>query len=86
MTRDQAAALDCDEALELLHEYLKRHLTPDLAERVRAHIVKCRPCISHSRFEANYLRMLEDKLKTTTCPPDSRERILTTIYGDLPLG
>jgi len=86
MTRDQTAALDCDEALELLHEYLKRQLTPDLAERVRAHIVKCRPCLSHSRFEANYLRMLEDKLKTIACPPDSRERILTAIHGDLPLG
>jgi RNA polymerase sigma-70 factor (ECF subfamily) len=55
MTRDQVAALDCDEALELLHEYLKRQLTPDLAQRVRAHIVKCRPCLSHSWFEANYL-------------------------------
>ncbi len=86
MTGEQLTAIDCDEALELLHQYLKRQLTPDLAERVRAHIEKCRPCLSHSRFEANYLRMLEDKLRSATCPPDSRERILTAIHGDLPIG
>jgi anti-sigma factor (TIGR02949 family) len=85
MTHEQVTALDCDEAVEVLHEYLKRRLTPDLAERVRAHIAKCRPCLSHSRFEANYLRMLEDKLRSITCPPESRERILTAVHGDLPI-
>jgi anti-sigma factor (TIGR02949 family) len=85
MSRVPLTAMDCDEALRLLHEYLKRQLTPELAERVRAHIEKCRPCLSHSRFEANYLRMIEDKLKITACPPESRERILTAIHGDLPL-
>ena len=85
MTRSQTPEMDCDAALELLHEYLKRQLTPELAERVRAHIEKCRPCLSHSRFEANYLRMLEDKLKTVTCPPESREWILTAIHGEPPL-
>lgn len=74
--------LDCDEALELLHEYLKRQLTPELAERVRAHIEMCRPCLSHSKFEASYLRMLEDKLKSIACPTESRDRILTAIHGD----
>jgi len=85
MTHAPVTAMDCDEALELLHEYLKRQLTPELAERVRAHIEECRPCLSHSKFETNYLRMIEDKLKSMTCPPESRERILTTIHGELPL-
>jgi anti-sigma factor (TIGR02949 family) len=86
MTPEQVAAIDCDEALELLHEYLKQRLTPELGERVRAHIIKCRPCLSHSRFETNYLRMLEDSLRSITCPPESRERILTAIDGDFSIG
>jgi anti-sigma factor (TIGR02949 family) len=85
MTPERPTTLNCEEALELLHEYLKLQLTPDLSERVRAHIQTCRPCFAHSRFEDNYLKMLEHKLKSLVCPTESRERILTAIHGELPL-
>ncbi len=85
MTQERPTALDCEEALELLHEYLKLQLTPELRERVRAHIQRCRPCFTHSRFEDNYLKMLKYKLKTVVYPTESRERILTAIHGELPL-
>lgn len=85
MTQERPTALDCEEALELLHEYLKLQLTPELGERVRAHIQMCRPCFTHSRFEDNYLKMLKYKLKTVVYPTESRERILTAIHGELPL-
>ncbi len=85
MTQELPTALNCEEALELLHEYLKLQLTPELGERVRAHIQMCRPCFTHSRFEDNYLKMLKYKLKTVVYPTESRERILTAIHGELPL-
>jgi len=85
MTQGRQLVLNCDEALELLHEYLKLQLTPEVGERVRAHIEMCRPCFAHSRFEDNYLKMLEHKLKSLVCPAESRERILTAIHGELPL-
>lgn len=85
MTRVPSTVLDCDAALELLHEYLKQQLTVELAERVRAHIEMCRPCLSNSRFEANYLRMLERKLRSIACPTETREQILTALHGELPL-
>ena len=85
MTQGRQLALNCDEALELLHEYLKLQLTPEVGERVRAHIEMCRPCFAHSRFEDNYLRMLEHKLRSLVCPAETRERILTAIHGELPL-
>ncbi len=85
MTQERHTALNCDDALELLHEYLKLQLTPELGERVRAHIELCRPCFTHSRFENNYLKMLEHKLKSLVCPAETRERILTAIHGELPL-
>ena len=85
MTQERPTALNCEEALELLHEYLKLQLTPELGERVRAHIQMCRPCFTHSRFEDNYLKMLKYKLKTVVYPTENRERILTAIHGELPL-
>ncbi len=85
MTQARPTALNCDEALELLHEYLKLQLTPEVGERVRAHIEMCRPCFAHSRFEDNYLQMLKHRLKSLVCPTKSRERILTAIHGELPL-
>ena len=85
MTQERPTALNCEEALELLHEYLKLQLTPELRERVRAHIQMYRPCFTHSRFEDNYLKMLKYKLKTVVYPTESRERILTAIHGELPL-
>ncbi len=85
MTQERPTALNCEEALGLLHEYLKLQITPELGERVRAHIQMCRPCFTHSRFEDNYLKMLKYKLKSIVYPTESRERILTAIHGELPL-
>ncbi len=81
MKPEQTEMIDCTEALDLLHEYLKQQLTPVLAAKVQAHIDACRPCLTNSRFERNYLRMLETKLKSIQCPEDSRERILTALRG-----
>jgi len=71
--------VDCDEALDLLHEYLKQQLTPELEQRVREHIEMCRPCLTHSRFEASYLRMLDTGLRDLRCPQPCRERILEAL-------
>ena len=41
MTTDE---LDCDAALELLHDYLKREIPPELAPVVERHLEQCAPC------------------------------------------
>ena len=51
--------IDCRQATEQLHDYLKREMTPELAEEIRAHLDRCKPCFNHARFEENYLRLLE---------------------------
>jgi anti-sigma factor (TIGR02949 family) len=71
--------IDCIEALNRLHEYLKQQLTPELAAQVQAHLSACRPCLTNARFERNYLRMLEIKLKSVPCPADRRQRILSAL-------
>lgn len=71
--------MDCRSAVEVLHEYLRHELTPDIAEQVRAHIEKCRHCLDSVHFEQNYLALLEAKAKAQCCPDEVRERILTTL-------
>lgn len=82
MNAEQAEMIDCVEALDLLHEFLKRQLTTETAAQVEAHLEACRPCLTNARFEGNYLRMVEDKLKRIRCPDESRERILTALGGE----
>jgi anti-sigma factor (TIGR02949 family) len=51
--------IDCRQATEQLHDYLKREMTPALADEIRAHLDRCRPCFNQAKFEENFLRLLE---------------------------
>ena len=48
--------IDCRQATEQLHDYLKQEITPELAEEIRAHLERCKPCFNHARFEESFLR------------------------------
>jgi anti-sigma factor (TIGR02949 family) len=63
----------------MLHEYLRRELTPETAQQVKQHLEDCRPCLGHARFEENYLAMLEAKVKAQGCPDAVRGRILAVL-------
>ena len=71
--------LDCEEAMELLYDYLKRELTPDLVPEVREHLERCRDCAGHARFEESFLLMLETRARKETCPREARARILAAL-------
>ena len=43
--------IDCREAKERLQDYLKRELTPELADEVQEHLVRCRSCFGRAKFE-----------------------------------
>jgi anti-sigma factor (TIGR02949 family) len=74
--------MDCEEALAHLHDYLKRELTADLVLEVRQHLDQCRSCFSHSRFEENFLLMLETRARRETCPGEVRARILAALRAE----
>lgn len=74
--------VDCDKAMAQLEDYLKRELTPDLAAEVRRHLEHCRPCLSHARFEENFLSMLESCARRETCPGAVRARILAALRAE----
>jgi anti-sigma factor (TIGR02949 family) len=63
----------------MLHDYLRRQLTPELAQQVKQHLDDCRPCVGHARFEEHYLAMLEAKVRAQGCPDEVRRRILTVL-------
>ena len=71
--------LDCQEATALVHDYLKRELTPDLVLEVRMHLERCRDCAGRAQFEQSFLMMLETRARKETCPKEVRARILAAL-------
>jgi hypothetical protein len=49
---------------------------------VRQHLDQCRSCFSHSRFEENFLLMLETRARRETCPGEVRARILAALRAE----
>lgn len=71
----------CREAIALLEDWLKEELTPELAERVRAHYERCRPCFRHVEFERRFLEELEAAGRGDRCPDQLRAALLREIRG-----
>jgi anti-sigma factor (TIGR02949 family) len=71
--------IDCRQATEQLNDYLKREMTPALAQEIRAHLDRCRPCFNQARFEENFLRLLEESCGRQRCPGTLRARIVALL-------
>lgn len=74
--------IDCREAEARLQDYLKLELTPELAVEVRDHLIRCRGCFGHARFEENLLSLMEARARRETCPGALRERISTLLRAE----
>ena len=72
---------DCREALALLEDWLKRELTPEVAEQVRIHLGHCRPCFDSAEFERRFLEQLEAAGRGDRCPERLRAALLREIRG-----
>jgi anti-sigma factor (TIGR02949 family) len=81
MTSTGNDPMSCDEAVQVLWEYLDRELDHALRERVRNHLEQCRHCRSQYTFEGHFLRtvgsVVEAPIETTAL----RERILEALRG-----
>jgi anti-sigma factor (TIGR02949 family) len=74
--------IDCGEARERLTDYLKRELTPQLAEEVHQHLVRCRSCFGRAKFEETLAQLLEDRARRERCPGALRERICALLRAE----
>jgi anti-sigma factor (TIGR02949 family) len=77
-----ADAIDCREASAQLYDYLKRELTPELAETVRRHLEECSHCFDRATFEQNFLALLRARARREVCPGELRERILRILGAE----
>jgi anti-sigma factor (TIGR02949 family) len=74
--------IDCRAAVEILQDYLKRELTPEVEAAMRAHLERCAPCFGYARFEQNFLLMLETRTQGSGCPGSLRARIMSAIRAE----
>ncbi|HJP57040.1 MAG TPA: zf-HC2 domain-containing protein [Gemmatimonadales bacterium] len=84
MTPDTTAAsdFDCEAALAQLDDYLKRELTPELADRVRAHVEACAPCFRQMRYAERFLSLLRGPGSELRCPDPLRLRIADALRAE----
>ena len=71
--------LDCDQAMALLDDYLKRELTAEYIQQVKFHLDRCGDCASLAQFEQKFLQMLETRARKEICPQEVRARILAAL-------
>ena len=72
-------AVDCARALELLQDYLKREASPALSAEIERHLEACADCITHARFERNFLLVLQARSAGLRCPDALRARIAEAL-------
>mgnify|MGYP003298128029 CR=1 FL=1 len=74
--------IDCREAKERLTDYLKQELTPELADEVHGHLVRCRSCFGRAKFEETLVQLLEARARRVTCPDALRQRICALLKAE----
>lgn len=71
--------LTCDQAVELLMDFLKREAPPEVAQAVQEHLDKCKPCEQHALFEARFVLIVGNRLGKERCPDRLKDKILETL-------
>jgi anti-sigma factor (TIGR02949 family) len=71
--------LDCERALALLQDFLKREADPALAEVIERHLAACGNCLSHAKFARNFLLRLQAPAADVRCPDALRARITDAL-------
>jgi anti-sigma factor (TIGR02949 family) len=73
------AELDCERALALMQDYLKSEADPALLPLIERHLEACVRCVSHAKFERNFLLVLQARAADVRCPDALRARIAEAL-------
>lgn len=78
--------MTCREAIDVLDDYLESTLTPDVLEKLEAHLRVCAPCRA---YLATYERTarLAAKVNRVEMPPEVKRRLhdfLSGPHGSIP--
>jgi mycothiol system anti-sigma-R factor len=74
----EVRAIDCEEALRRLFDYLDAELTGEPQREMQQHLERCRSCFSRVEFEKR-LKAYTAQLGEEPVPPDVEQRIRTLI-------
>ncbi len=74
--------MNCQEALDLLYEYLDKETSEINARQIKDHLDHCRDCFEKYRLEEDLQKFIDLKLgpeKNLKCPNEVKKRILDTL-------
>jgi predicted anti-sigma-YlaC factor YlaD len=72
--------MTCREAIDVLDDYLESSLTPEVLEKLEAHLRACAPCRA---YLATYARtkQLAAKVNRVEMPPEVKQRLRDFLSG-----
>jgi predicted anti-sigma-YlaC factor YlaD len=72
--------MTCREAIDVLDDYLESSLTPEVLEKLEAHLRACAPCRA---YLATYERTKElaAKVNRVEMPPEVKQRLRDFLSG-----
>jgi mycothiol system anti-sigma-R factor len=74
--------LSCEQAVELIMDFLKRELPPEVAQAMQDHIDECRPCEQHVNYESRFVLILGNRLGKERCPETLKAKLLDSLARD----
>ena len=77
-----ASGVDCDAALLQLFDFLDGELDETLEVRLKAHVMRCRPCFERADFERRFIEAVHAARSAESCPQALRERVLLTLRAE----
>jgi anti-sigma factor RsiW len=77
---DEPDALNCQEFVELVTEYLEETLSPADRARFDAHLAECDPCVDYIAQMRLTIRAL-GRLREAHVPAEARSRLLAAFRG-----
>lgn len=74
-----AGTLSCDDAADILWDYLDGELSPEREAAMRAHLAACGPCLHHQEFERAFLDAVATARTSDPAPPALRSRVVEML-------
>lgn len=71
--------ISCEDALNVLYEFLDGELEDASSQRVQAHFDVCSRCYPNLRFEESFRDAVQRASRGATAPPELRARLMEAI-------
>jgi anti-sigma factor (TIGR02949 family) len=73
---------ECQEVLTNFWDYLDGNCSPELAERIDAHVSSCVPCFRFRRFQERFFASLAEVRERSPAPPRVHDRVRKALAAE----